>query len=165
MNHFTEVHLKLFILILLLVPSLAFAETVDTGEGAKIGVPDGWVKMKPRKTSVALFQAKDDANAQIDIRVAPVTKDKSDQFFTTFHATLLSAGMKKSGEKENGEVKGIKGAETEYTAKKKGTEYTVVVVQFYQGEKAWLVVGMFPAKKRDRFYKGFTALLNAFSFG
>lgn len=150
--------------IMLIASPNLFAETLDTGSGLSFEIPDDWAKKSAGKSSVARLSSKEVDDAQIEVRVAPVAKDKSDQFFTTFHASLLNAGMKKLADAKTGAIKDVDATQTEYSAKKKGVEFRLFVVQFQKADKAWLIVGMFPANKRDRLLESFTKILSAFTF-
>ncbi|MGM0557718.1 MAG: hypothetical protein ACQEVA_15145 [Myxococcota bacterium] len=156
----------------LFFPTLVYAQ--DDGEAAsdmrarvqkdaKLGVtvhrPDGWVFGKPGKGVVALLTAAGDSQSQIEVRVSEHVKEEHRQpFFASFHANIQKSGFDKVDAREDVTYGDKEGAEVEYKTGNDENAFRLVVWQYHQGEKAFLVVGFFPEEARSVQYKDFQAV-------
>ncbi len=165
------VHAFVFALAAAVVPAGALAQeksenpVVKSDKGISFEKPDGWVSQPGKKGVVARLNAAG-GKSHIEVRTAPdVDAAKAKTFFTSFHASLQSAGLKKITEtaaKKHGEHDG---QETEYEMKNKdGESFRLVIWQIHNGSKAWMIVGFFETKEREPLYADFGKLISAIVF-
>lgn len=146
-------------------PEMRARVVVDEISGAKLTRPEGWVVGKKGKGVAAIFRAAGDPEAQIEVRVSPHVKaDQRKSFFASFHANLQKAGFVKKQVLEEATYAENTGVETEYETSSKKRVFRLVVWQFHREETAFMVVGFFPTKSRDRFYPDYQAVIESMTF-
>jgi hypothetical protein len=146
-------------------PEMRARVVVDKASGAQLTRPEGWVVGKKGKGVAAVFRAAGDPEAQIEVRVSPHVKaDQRKSFFTSFHANLQKAGFVKKQVNAAAAYKDKQGVETEYETSSKKRAFRLVVWQFHREDTAFIVVGFFPTKTRDRYYPDFQAVIESMTF-
>lgn len=127
--------------------------------------PAGWQRVKPGKGVLVAFHNIDDAKAQIEVRVSPHVQEKQGQFFfTSFHSNLQKAGFARQEVREGATYADKRGKETEYETNAKKHKFRLLVWQYLHNDSAYIVVGFFPAGKRDQYYEDFQRVLENLSF-
>ncbi|MEZ4462573.1 MAG: hypothetical protein R3E66_23175 [bacterium] len=97
------------LLFFALIPSLAWAQTVDTGQGLHVDPPKGWESAEPSKGVAALFRLPGDPKTRVELRAAKVeNSDQAQRYFKSYHASLLAKGLvqKERSEQTYAERKG-----------------------------------------------------------
>lgn len=159
------------ILAAALVAAPSFAQDTETatvskpGDGISFPKPDGWVAKDGGKGVVVRLQAAGESGSYIDFRMAPdVDEKKATTFFTSFHASLQSAGLKKVRDTAATTYGEHAGSETEYETKGKSGAYRLVIWQIHIGKRAWMVAGFFDAKERDTLYRDYATIITSVVF-
>jgi hypothetical protein len=156
----------------LLVPALVHAQDDDQSRsdmraevekdeelGVAVHRPDGWVFGTPGKGVVALLTAAGDSQSQIEVRVSQHVKSKhKEAFFASFHANIQKSGFEKLETRKKATYGEKNGEEIEYRTGSDDKAYRLVVWQYHQGEKAFLVVGFFPEEARSVQYEDFKSV-------
>lgn len=136
----------------------------DTEVGVRLERPSGWVSGKTPKGVVAVLRAAGDEESQIEIRMSPHVKAKQREFFfTSFHANLQQAGFVKKDVQEMS-LGGKEGALTEYETSSKKRKFRLLVWQTHRKEAAWLVVGFFPAERREDYFGDYKQVIENIEF-
>ncbi|AWV89700.1 hypothetical protein DN745_10250 [Bradymonas sediminis] len=134
----------------------------DSESGSAVTRPDGWVQGKSGKGVLATFHAAGDKKAQIEVRLSPhVKEDQGEIFFASFHSSLQKAGFTRDEVREKQTYEGKTGVETEYKTTSGKKEFKMIIWQFQQDDAAYLVVGFFPAKGRDKYYGDFKKVIES----
>lgn len=136
-------------------------DLVDTGQGIKYTKPSGWVQADKKKGAVSGLHAAGDKKSQIEFRFAKITADRAKSYFATFHTQLGKAKLKRVKEGEKKSYGKFDGMLTEYAAGKDDTSKALFVFEFTTAEGAWLVVGMFDGRARDKHLESYEALLGS----
>lgn len=132
----------------------------DSDTGSAVTRPDGWVRGKAGKGVVASFHAAGDKKAQIEVRLSPHVKDKQGEiFFASFHSSLQKAGFTRDEVRAEQSYGGKTGVETEYKTTAKKQEFRMIIWQYQHADSAYLVVGFFPEKGRDKYYSDFQQVI------
>lgn len=127
--------------------------------------PEAWVRGQPGKGAVLTLRAAGDPNAQIEVRVSsPITREKREDFFNSFHSKLKSAGFIEVDRRPAKSHGGLTGREVEYEGSTSEGEFRLIVWQYYRGGEAWLVSGFFRVPRRDGYYPDFAELIESFEF-
>lgn len=166
--------ITLCLLGLLAVSTSAFAQDAQGSDesaiklsesGLELPKPDGWVQKEGGKGVVVRMQAAGEAGSYIDFRMAPdVDAKKAQTFFTSFHASLQSAGLKKVRTTESKTYGEHAGDETEYEAKGADGSFNLIIWQIHVGKRAWMVVGYFNNDVRETLYRDFQTIIGTVVF-
>jgi len=151
--------LSIFLVLVFFSPSL-FAQKKEFSSNKN----DKWEEAKHGKSLVARYRLSSTKFVQVDVRSAPVPESSSQQYFTTFHNSLIKSGMKKGDSSSSDAFKGKKTKRTTYEMKRKKELYNVLVYELYRNGKAWLILAVTPAKKRGSLDQALPELLKGFSF-
>lgn len=134
----------------------------DSESGSEVTRPDGWVQGKSGKGVLATFYAAGDKKSQIEVRISPHVKKKQGEiFFASFHSSLQKAGFTRDELREKQTYDGKTGVETEYQTTSKERKFRLIVWQYHHDDSAYLVVGFFPAKERDNYYRDFQTTIKS----
>ncbi len=146
-------------------PAMRAQVIVDKESGAKVTRPEGWVSAQKTKGVVAVFRAAGDSKAQIEVRVSPHVKAKQRQsFFASFQTSLQKSGFVKQNVNNKATYGGKTGVQTEYEATSKASKFRLILWQFHHGDSAILVVGFFPASKRDKYFPAYKQVIEKLTF-
>lgn len=147
-------------------PAEKSAEKTAGADAAKRPAPPtGWTSVKPGKGVLAAFHHTEDAKAQIEVRVSPHVKEKQGQFFfTSFHSNLQKAGFGRLEVRKDATYADKKGEETEYETNARKNKFRLIVWQYLHNDSAYMVVGFFPAGKRDTYYDDFKTVIETLKF-
>ena len=140
-------------------------EIVVEESGLRCRRPEAWVRGKPGKGAVLTLRAAGDPNSQIEVRVSsPITQQKREDFFNSFHSKLKSAGFIEVDRRRQQTYGERTGQEIEYEGSTSEGAFRLVVWQYYRGGEAWLISGFFPVPRRDEYYPDFAALIESIEF-
>lgn len=135
-------------------------DKVDTGKGLSFSKPSGWVIAPTKKGAVAAMYAAGDKRSQIEFRFSRVDDGKAKQYFTSFHGSLVGAGLQKSGEGEAKTYGKLQGKLSQYVTDG-STPMRLYVFEFSSKKGAWLIVGMFDDTQADKYLVDYEKLLTA----
>lgn len=134
----------------------------DAESGSAVTRPEGWVQGKSGKGVLATFHAAGDKKAQIEVRHSPHVKEKQGEiFFASFHSSLQKAGFTRDEVREAQTYGGKEGVETEYKTTSEKRKFRMLVWQYHHDDSAYLVVGFFPDKGRDKYYSAFQEVITS----
>src|SRR5690554_3740661 len=141
-------------------PEMRAKVITDSESGSSVTRPDGWVQGKPGKGVLATFHAAGDKKAQIEVRLSPHVKDQQGEiFFASFHSSLQKAGFTRDEVRPKTSYGGKMGVETEYKTTSKKQQFRMIIWQYQHGDSAYLIVGFFPEKGRDKYYSDFQQVI------
>lgn len=135
------------LLFFALIPSLAWAQTVDTGQGLHVDPPKGWESAEPSKGVAALFRLPGDPKTRVELRAAKVeNSDQAQRYFKSYHASLLAKGLvqKERSEQTYAERKGTL---TRYAGTSGEETFELTLFEFEEGTNAWFVIGFATGKR------------------
>jgi hypothetical protein len=139
---------------------------IELDAGIAFDKPDGWVEKKGAGGVAVRLEAAGDSESYIEFRFAPdVDAKKAKTFFTSFHASLQSAGLKKVRDTTPKAYGKHDGEETQYeTRSRDGDVFRLVIWQIHVGDKAWMVAGFFDEGERETLYGDFGKLIGVVAF-
>jgi|GEM_PF-6817451 len=141
-------------------PDMRAKVITDSESGSAVTRPDGWVRGKSGKGVLATFHAAGDKKAQIEVRLSPHVKDNQGEiFFASFHSSLQKAGFTRDEVRGEQSYGGKMGVETEYKTTSKKQQFRMIIWQYQHGDSAYLIVGFFPEKGRDKYYSDFQQVI------
>lgn len=131
--------------------------------GLEAWIPEGWVRAEDGSNQPLLdVRAAGRDRIRMEVRVQrDLDGTDLEQFFSSFHSTLLSRGFRRA-ERRDGVTRGGKnGVETVYEVRAGERPYRLVIWQVSRGETAWLVTGFFPEARLSEYREEFDAFVSA----
>lgn len=148
-------HVLVFLMCLFTTSTFA-AEPVPIEAGVVVVPAEGWQQVPSAKGVGAQFGIPGDDKTRIEYRsVTLETDEQAERFFRSYHANLVSTGLKEVKPSEKKTYGAISGVETHYSGVSKDGEFSLVLFQFTHKQRAWLLVGFATGKRSELMREAF----------
>jgi len=134
-----------------------------SAEGLEAWIPEGWVRAGDGSNQTLLkLRAAGRDRIRMEVRVQrDLDGTDLEQFFSSFHSTLLSRGFRRAERRDRVTRGGKTGVESVYEVRAGERPYRLVIWQISRGQTAWLVTGFFPEARLSEYREEFDAFVSA----
>lgn len=131
-------------------PAWAWAEDVKISADMTVTPAQGWQQGPAPAGADAQFKLPGDERSRIEFRSVPLeSAEQADRFFRSYHANLVSMGLKVTSQARPVTYGSRAGVETVYGGKSKDGDFSLVLFQFTHNKRAWILVGFATAKRQE----------------